>query len=136
MSGSLIELLECAKRAREFAYAPYSGYCVGAAIEGESGRIWGGCNIENVSYGATLCAERVALGTMVAAGERKIRRVAVVTRDGGAPCGLCLQVLFEFSSIADEVEVISCDESGGLTTYKLAELMPHRFNSGAVPRTI
>ena len=91
-----------AKAAREFrrkAYAPYSGYKVGAAVLGSNGKVYGGCNVENASYGLTVCAERVAIGAAVADGERKPLAIAVATgdRDPATPCGACRQLLVEFN---------------------------------------
>jgi cytidine deaminase len=95
----LERLVELASAARERAYAPYSRYAVGAAIECASGAVFVGCNVENASYGATLCAERNAIAQMVAAGERDPVACAVVTGgvSPGSPCGICRQVLFEFA---------------------------------------
>ena len=93
------QLLDQARRARETAYAPYSNFKVGAAVLTAAGEIFSGCNIENASLGATICAERVAILTAVAAGHRDLTALAVVadTPDPVAPCGLCRQVLAEFS---------------------------------------
>jgi cytidine deaminase len=128
-------LFALAAEARERAYAPYSGYSVGCAVEGADGRTWSGCNVENVSYGATLCAERVAVFKMVSDGCRTIRRVAVLTKDGGTPCGLCLQVLLEFGAGSSDVEVWTGDLGGGRKRYRLNELLPHGFRSDEVNRT-
>lgn len=125
-------LVEEAKTARERAYAPYSGYQVGAAIEDESGRIHAGCNVENISYGATICAERGAISRMVAEGGREIRRVAVVTADGGAPCGICLQSLLEFAPDPNSVEIELFAGTKPSGHYTLAQLMPLAFVSNTV----
>ena len=130
----MIDALEAARAARARAYAPYSGYAVGAAIEDESGALHAGCNVENVSYGATLCAERGALARMVADGGLAIRRVVVATRDGGAPCGICLQSLIEFASDPGAVEIVLTNDSGELARHTLAELMPRAFVSTRVHR--
>ena len=126
MSGKpLRELVAAAKQARARAYAPYSGYRVGAAVRGASGRIYAGCNVENATYGATMCAERVAVGNMVAAGEKRLVAVAVVTggKQPGMPCGICRQVLVE---LGDDVEVIV--EAGGVRKKTtLAALLPEPF---------
>lgn len=121
----LARLVEVARQARERAYAPYSGFRVGAAIETPSGSVYSGANIENASYGATICAERAAVGNMVAAGERAIARVAVYTEGPtlSMPCGICRQVLGEFGPSAT---VIAAGPSGA-RTLALSELMPEPF---------
>ena len=91
-------LIEAAQTVRTNAYAPYSVYPVGAAVLGSDGAIYTGCNVENISFGLTMCAERVAIGAMIAAGCRKVTEVAIATRDGGSPCGMCRQTLAEFTS--------------------------------------
>src|SRR5688500_4090101 len=90
------ELCRVAIDAMQQAYAPYSHYAVGAALFTQGGRIFAGSNVENASYGLTMCAERIAVGKAVSEGERKLQAVAVATRDGGSPCGACRQVLAEF----------------------------------------
>ena len=97
--GLIHTLLQSAKSARDAAYAPYSNFKVGAAVLAGDGRIFTGCNIENASFGASMCAERVAIFAAVAAGQRQIQALAVIadTPQPVIPCGLCLQVLAEFS---------------------------------------
>jgi cytidine deaminase len=92
-------LIEAARAAMTRAYAPYSNFHVGAAVRGKSGSVYVGCNIENASYGGTLCAERVAMATMVACGEREWTDIAIASEADppATPCGMCLQVLVEFS---------------------------------------
>jgi cytidine deaminase len=105
MKRSLLDaLVEAALAVRARAYAPYSNYAVGAAIESSSGRVYVGCNVENSSYGATICAERSAIAQMVAAGERAPVACAVVTGGSspGTPCGICRQVLYE---LADDMPI-------------------------------
>jgi cytidine deaminase len=128
-------LFEAASGARSNAYAPYSGYSVGAALLDEQGRVHIGCNVENISYGATICAERSAVLRMVAEGGKSVRSIAVATKDGGTPCGMCLQVLAEFTEAPDELEVHVLDEAGKSTSYTLSELLPHGFSSREVNRT-
>lgn len=128
-------LLPLAFEVRDRAYAPYSGYRVGAAVEAADGEIFIGCNVENVSYGATVCAERVALFAMIASGRQRLRRVAVATRDGGTPCGICLQTLSEFTTDPNEVEVIVGGEDGGVRSFTLGQLLPFGFRSAEVNRT-
>lgn len=108
------ELFARAQAAAANAYSPYSGVCVGAAVEDADGQIYTGCNVENASYGLTVCAERVALFSMVAAGGRALHRVAVcvIGPQGGAaepvPCGACLQCLAEFG--ADDLVLITGED--------------------------
>lgn len=118
-------LVEAARAVREHAHAPYSGFRVGAAILAEDGRVFVGCNVENASYGATVCAERNAVAAMVAAGETRLRAVAVYT---GAdkpvmPCGLCRQVLREF---CDDAQIVAACP-GGRDETTLASLLPRAF---------
>lgn len=122
----LDELAGAARAARERAYAPYSRYRVGAALRARSGAIYTGCNVENASYGATLCAERVAIASMVAAGERELTHVTVFTDDGpiGMPCGICRQTLIEFAG-PDCVVVVASPREARHTT--LAALLPEPF---------
>lgn len=118
-------LVEAARAAQKKAYAPYSRFLVGAALEADDGRMFIGCNVENASYGLTICAERVAIGTAVAAGTRKIRRVVVVTDASppSAPCGACRQVLAEFGRDM----IVDAIGPGGSRRWKLAELLPDSF---------
>lgn len=119
-------LLQAARAARERAYAPYSNFAVGAALLGESGRIYAGCNVENASYGATLCAERTAVGSAVAGGERRFVAIAVVADTSGpcAPCGVCRQVLAEFGA---EIQVIMANLQGAVEVRSVQELLPYGF---------
>jgi cytidine deaminase len=118
-------LVDAARAVRERAYAPYSGFRVGAAIETESGKTFTGANVENASYGATVCAERVAVFCMLAAGERNVARVAVYAEgpELSMPCGMCRQVLVEHGRNA---EVIVAGPSGSRKTT-LAALLPEPF---------
>lgn len=129
------ELLRQAVTVRENAYAPYSGYRVGAAVEGNDGRIWTGVNFENVSYGATICAERSAIAKMVTDGGREIAQVAIATQDGGTPCGICLQVIAEFSPDPEATRVLTVDEEGSVREFSLRDLVPFVFDSTKVKRT-
>jgi cytidine deaminase len=110
------------------AYVPYSEYRVGAALLTESGEIVTGCNVENATYGATCCAERTAVFSAVAAGHVSFRAIAVATHGAGAgtPCGICRQVLAEFSADGS-LEVVCFTPEGAEARYTLAELLPHAF---------
>lgn len=114
-----------AKEARKHAYAPYSRYLVGAAVEDENGKIYTGCNIENGSYGAAMCAERTAIFKAVSEGVERITKIAV-TAEGAMPypCGMCRQVMSEFCKVDTEV-ILECD--GKIEKYTFGELMPYRF---------
>lgn len=123
------QLLNLAKTVRLNAYAPYSDYQVGCAIR-SGDHYFSGCNVENVSFGATICAERSAISAMIAAGVRKIDEVLVLTKDGSPPCGICLQVLGEFSSA--ETLVHLANEGGELDSLKMSDLVPRSFQSSEV----
>ena len=118
------ELYQKALEARNKAYAPYSHFPVGAAVCTRSGQIYTGCNIENASYGLTVCAERVAAWKAVSAGERELLRLALVTSDGSTPCGACRQVLQEF---APGLEILLADTSGNARIVNLDTLLPDAF---------
>lgn len=135
MNDVVAALFAAADEVRKEAYAPYSGYHVGAAILDSNGRVWTGANVENVSYGATVCAERVAVFKMASAGAREISMLAVVTQDGGTPCGMCLQVLLEFARDPAKVRIIVANEARQIREFSLAELIPYGFSSDKVNRT-
>ncbi len=118
-------LVDLANRVREHAYAPYSKYPVGAALRTKSGRIFTGVNIENAAYPQTICAERTAVFKAVSEGERDLEVIAVVTDNGGAPCGACRQVLAEFG--LDTLVLIANGEGRLIKQMTVAELLPEAF---------
>lgn len=120
------ELLDMAKEASKKAYAPYSRFSVGAALECSDGTVFTGCNIENASLGLTICAERVALGKAVSEGRRDFLRIAIYGpgQDYCMPCGSCRQVLMEFSG---DLKVICGRGEGDYVNYSLPELLPRAF---------
>ena len=118
-------LIQTAIAARRWAYAPYSHYPVGAALLTQSGKIYDGVNVENAAYPTTICAERVAVFKAVSEGERKFEAVAVVTDNGGSPCGSCRQVLAEFG--LETVVLIANAEGELLEETTVGDLLPHAF---------
>ena len=120
------DLIAKAMEAREKAHAPYSRFAVGAALLARSGRVYTGCNVENASYGLSICAERTAVFKAVSEDERDFEAIAVVTDKGVTPCGACRQVLMEFG---EDILVIAADETGGYRVFGLQELLPEAFNS-------
>ncbi len=120
-------LFEAALRARENAHAPFSHFRVGAAIEDASGGIHTGCNVENATYGLTICAERVALFKAISEGVRGFRRMAVAAESERLtpPCGACRQILWEFCG---DVEIALLDPGGRVETFRLKDLFPRPFD--------
>ena len=120
-------LVDEAKAARENAVAPFSKFKVGAALRTKSGKTYRGCNVENCTYGLTVCAERVALLTALAAGERDFTAIAVVTQsdEPGTPCGPCRQLMWEYCG---DIDVTLANLVGQKTEYKLSTLFPHPFS--------
>ena len=125
MSDSLIL---AATQARENAHAPFSKFRVGAAVEDETGRIHTGCNVENATYGLTVCAERVAIFKAISEGARRFTRVAVVADTGTLtpPCGACRQILWEFCG---DVEVVMANLQGKTESVRLGSLFPRAFDA-------
>ena len=127
----------CATRGSR-AYAPYSGYAVGAVVLAVDGGPAGGdeevilgCNVENAAYPAGICAERVALTAAIALGRRKFKAIAVATEDGGAPCGMCRQVM---SELGPQMVVYVADGSGAYRTTTVAALLPNSFSAANLDR--
>lgn len=120
------ELMKLAEGAVGRAYAPYSNFKVGAAILTTDGRVFTGCNVENASYGGTICAERTATVKAVSEGATSFEKIAVSTSEGNfaAPCGMCRQVLYEFMP---EGEVLIAHPEDGIQAFKLKDLMPFGF---------
>jgi cytidine deaminase len=119
------ELIDAAREARGWAYAPYSNYRVGAALLAASGKVYTGVNVENAAYPTGICAERVAVFKAVSEGEREFQAIAVVTANGGSPCGSCRQVLAEFGL---DTIVIIADETGRVIKETTVEgLLPGAF---------
>ena len=121
-------LIAEARRAREHAVAPYSGFKVGAALETTRGEVFSGCNIENASYGLTMCAERVAVFKALSEGEKRFIRIAVVADSSRLtpPCGACRQILWEFCG---DIEVLLADLKGKSRIVRMSELFPDPFDS-------
>lgn len=118
------ELVARAALAQAYAYAPYSNYPVGAALLTRSGRVYLGANVENAVYSLTMCAERTAIFKAVSDGETEFEAMAVITRNGGSPCGACRQVLREF---APELPVYIADADGNYRATTVAALLPDSF---------
>lgn len=121
-------LIELAKSARKHAYAPYSHFPVGAALLGKSGRVYTGCNVENASHPAGICAERCAVAKAVSEGEREFLAVAIVADSSGpcAPCGICRQVLVEFGP---DMQVVMSNLKGDIRTLNASQLLPGAFGA-------
>ena len=126
-------LIAAARASLERAYAPYSHFQVAAAVVDEHGRVFTGVNVENLSYGLAICAERVAIFSAIAAGARRITAVAVTSSGADllSPCGACRQVIAEFA--AADVPV-HCDAPGEPRTWRVAELLPHGFTASQLGR--
>jgi cytidine deaminase len=121
-------LLDAALQARDHAHAPYSNFRVGAALEQEGGRIHTGCNVENATYGLTVCAERVAVFKALSEGARRFQRIAVAadTEALTPPCGACRQILWEFCG---DIEVILVNPAGRTESFRMRDLFPRPFDA-------
>jgi cytidine deaminase len=124
------ELIEAARAARENAYAPFSHFQVGAAVRTRSGRMIGGCNVENASYGLTVCAERVAIFKAISEGEREFDAIAVVTDADRLtpPCGACRQIIWE---MCGNVEVVLANLKGQVEVHRMKDLLPLPFDKSS-----
>lgn len=120
-------LISYAKKAMGNAYVPYSGFCVGAAVLTTDGDVFTGCNVENASYGATICAERCAVLKAISEGCTSFTKIAIVSSAGTLtyPCGICRQFLSEFM---EDGTVVLCDADGNIKEYSLDSLIPFAFN--------
>jgi len=126
------KLVDAALQARQWAYAPYSAYRVGAALLTSSGRVYDGVNVENAAYPTSMCAERVAVFKAVSEGERQFEAIAVATSNGGTPCGSCRQVLSEFGL---EMLVLVVDGEGKIVQEAtLSDLLPGAFKPSDLPQ--
>lgn len=132
MPPDLAPLIAAAMQARSRAYAKHSGFSVGAALRTASGEIFAGCNVENISYGLTICAERAAVFAAVAAGQRQFSALAMVADGGVTPCGACRQVLAEF---CDDLPIYLVDTANAdrMEEVRLRELLPRAFQFEAKP---
>lgn len=117
-------LIEVANRARKYAHAPYSRYRVGSALLADSGNVYSGVNVENASYGLAICSERTAYAKAISEGERNFVAIAVVTDNGGSPCGACRQFMSEFGL---DTIVIQADARGNYTLTTVGALLPDAF---------
>jgi cytidine deaminase len=127
-------LIDLANEARRRAYVPYSNYPVGAALRTKTGRLFTGVNVENAAYPTTICAERVAVFKAVSEGEREFEVIAVVTDNGGSPCGSCRQVLAEFG--LDTIVLIADGEGKLIKQTTVKELLPEAFTPASLSRRV
>lgn len=130
MGNNHDELVDAAFSAQQKAYAPYSGYHVGAAVLTSDGKVFTGVNVENAVYPATICAERVAITKAVSEGCREFVAIAVVTDNGGAPCGICRQVMYEF---APDMKVLLASGKQIISEFTVSELLPEAFGPSFLP---
>ena len=121
------DLIQSAITARQQAYAPYSKFKVGAAVETDDGRVFTGCNVENASYGLTICAERNALAAAINAGARKFTRMVITSGNGVMPCGACRQVIWE---LCGNIPILLVDDNGHTAATSSERLLPNAFSPG------
>ena len=126
-------LIDTARQYLKNSYSPYSNYPVGAAVLAEDGLVYGGTNIENSAHPSGLCAERVAINKAISEGNRRILAVAVVTRNAGAPCGACRQVMREFASL-DMPVILTTIDDGFEEEFTLGDLLPRSFGPDDLDR--
>jgi cytidine deaminase len=122
------KLVRLARKAQKHSVAPFSRFRVGAALLATDGTIYSGCNVENSSYGLTMCAERTALFKAVSEGERRFRAIAIVSDDDGytSPCGACRQVILD---LAGNIDIVLADRKGHIRVHTMNELLPHPFRA-------
>ena len=127
-AGIIEELIQLALQARDFAYTPYSGFKVGAVVEGRGGQLYSGCNIENSSYGLSICAERIALGKAISEGVRSFSLLVVVadTHSPIPPCGACRQMILELCG--EDLLVIMANLQGQMISQTIKDLLPAPFD--------
>jgi len=118
------ELIAAASNVRKNSYSPYSNYCVGAAVLTEDNEIVSGCNVENSAYPLTICAEKACLSSAISQGHKKFKKIAIVTENGGEPCGGCRQFIMD---LCGDIPIILSDDKDNLRTFTSAELLPHCF---------
>jgi len=119
------KLINAARLARKFSYSPYSKYKVGAAVLTDDNTIISGCNVESSSYGLTCCAERTTLFSAISNGHNKFKALAVITKDGGTPCGACRQVIWD---LCGDIPIYIADENGKVEETTSKTLLPKAFN--------
>jgi len=126
-----IDLFQKALQAREKAFAPYSGFQVGAALLTESGRIYTGCNVENASFGLTICAERLAIFKAISDGEKRFSEIWIIadTQNLTPPCGACRQIIWEFCG---DIRVVLANLQGHKKEHRMSELLPSPFHGGFI----
>lgn len=132
MKRNFEKLVDMAREARRFAYAPYSTYAVGAAVLSRSGKMYAGCNIENAAYPTGICAERVAIFKAVSEGQCDLVALAVVTSNAGSPCGACRQVFSEFAG-DDAVIILAPVRGSKRKRFTMKQLLPDRFGPQHLP---